>query len=211
MFPERFQNKTNGITPRRWLLMCNPELSELLSTKLDSDWTTNLDKLQQLKKYCNDEKIINDLMTIKLYNKTKLATYLKATCNIVVNVSTMFDIQVKRIHEYKRQLLNCLHIITMYNRLKRKETEGFVPRTVMIEGKAAPGYHVAKLIIKLVNNIANVVNNDPQTSGWLQVVFLENYRVSLAEKIVPAADLSEQISTAGTEASGTGNMKFMLE
>ncbi|CAG2242903.1 PYG [Mytilus edulis] len=210
MFPERFQNKTNGITPRRWLLMCNPGLSELLSTKLDSDWTTNLDKLQQLKKYCNDEKILNDLMTIKLYNKTKLATYLKATCNIVVNVSTMFDIQVKRIHEYKRQLLNCLHIITMYNRLKRKETEGFVPRTVMIGGKAAPGYHVAKLIIKLVNNIANVVNNDPQTSGWLQVVFLENYRVSLAEKIVPAADLSEQISTAGTEASGTGNMKFML-
>lgn len=210
MFPERFQNKTNGITPRRWLLMCNPLLSELITTQIGDEWTTNLDKLRHLQNYVNDDKFLQELINAKQYNKSKLATYLKRTSGVEISPETMFDIQVKRIHEYKRQLLNCLHIITMYNKLKRNDTTGFVPRTVMIGGKAAPGYHMAKLIIKLINNVADIVNNDPDINGRLKVVFLENYRVSLAEKVVPAADLSEQISTAGTEASGTGNMKFML-
>uniref|UniRef100_A0A1D5Q293 Alpha-1,4 glucan phosphorylase n=1 Tax=Macaca mulatta TaxID=9544 RepID=A0A1D5Q293_MACMU len=174
--PDKFQNKTNGITPRRWLLLCNPGLAELIAEE----------------------------------NKLKFSQFLEKEYKVKINPSSMFDVQVKRIHEYKRQLLNCLHVITMYNRIKKDPKKLFVPRTVIIGGKAAPGYHMAKMIIKLVTSVADVVNNDPMVGSKLKVIFLENYRVSLAEKVIPATDLSEQISTAGTEASGTGNMKFML-
>ncbi|XP_062617571.1 glycogen phosphorylase, muscle form-like isoform X2 [Saccostrea cucullata] len=210
MFPERFQNKTNGITPRRWLLLCNPGLSDVIAEKIGEEWVTDLYKLQNLKKFADDENFLRNIIKVKQENKMKLAEYIQENHNVKVNTSSIFDIQVKRIHEYKRQLLNCFHIITLYNRLKRDPNQPFVPRTIMIGGKAAPGYHIAKLIIKLINSVARVVNNDPIIGDRLKVVFLENYRVSLAEKIIPAADLSEQISTAGTEASGTGNMKFML-
>lgn len=210
MYPERFQNKTNGITPRRWLLMCNPGLASLINQRIHSHWATHLDLLRNLEPLTSDEVFLRSLIRVKQENKQKLACYIEKEFNVSINPSSMFDVQVKRIHEYKRQLLNCLHVITMYNEIKKKNPNNFVPRTVMIGGKAAPGYYMAKLIIKLVNSIAHVVNNDPDVGDKLKVVFLENYRVSLAEKIVPAADLSEQISLAGTEASGTGNMKFML-
>ncbi|XP_056020712.1 glycogen phosphorylase, muscle form-like isoform X2 [Ostrea edulis] len=210
MYPERFQNKTNGITPRRWLLLCNPGLSDVIAEKIGEDWVTDLYQLRNLKKFAEDENFLRNVIKVKQENKMKLAEYIQEHYNIKVNTSSIFDIQVKRIHEYKRQLMNCFHIITLYNRLKRDPNQAFVPRTIMIGGKAAPGYHVAKLIIKLITSVARVVNNDPIIGDRLKVVYLENYRVSLAEKIIPAADLSEQISTAGTEASGTGNMKFML-
>uniref|UniRef100_A0A8D2HHZ6 Alpha-1,4 glucan phosphorylase n=1 Tax=Urocitellus parryii TaxID=9999 RepID=A0A8D2HHZ6_UROPR len=174
--PHKFQNKTNGITPRRWLVLCNPGLAEVIAEE----------------------------------NKLKFSAYLEREYKVHINPNSLFDVQVKRIHEYKRQLLNCLHVITLYNRIKKEPNKFFVPRTVMIGGKAAPGYHMAKMIIKLITAIGDVVNHDPVVGDRLRVIFLENYRVSLAEKVIPAADLSEQISTAGTEASGTGNMKFML-
>lgn len=208
--PDKFQNKTNGITPRRWLLLCNPGLSDLISDKIGEDWIIHLEKLQQLKQYAQDANFQRAVIKIKQENKLKLATLLEDQYGVSINPSSIFDIQVKRIHEYKRQLLNCLHIITMYNRIKRNPNAEFVPRTVMIGGKAAPGYWTAKKIIKLINSVGDVVNNDPIVGDKLKVIFLENYRVTLAEKIIPAADLSEQISTAGTEASGTGNMKFQL-
>lgn len=210
MYPERFQNKTNGITPRRWLLLCNPGLSDIIAEKIGEEWVTDLYQLQNLKKFADDENFLRNIIKVKQENKMKLAEYIQENYNIKVNTSSIFDIHVKRIHEYKRQLLNCFHIITLYNRLKRDPNQAFVPRTIMVGGKAAPGYHMAKLIIKLINSVAKVINNDPIIGDRLKVVYLENYRVSLAEKIIPAADLSEQISTAGTEASGTGNMKFML-
>lgn len=208
--PEKFQNKTNGITPRRWLLLCNPGLSDLISDKIGEDWIVHLDQLQKLKQYAKDPNFQRAVMKVKQENKLKLAQIIEKDYGIKVNIASLFDIQVKRIHEYKRQLLNCLHIITLYNRIKKNPSAKFTPRTIMIGGKAAPGYHTAKKIIKLICSIANVVNNDPIVGDKLKVVFLENYRVTLAEKIMPAADLSEQISTAGTEASGTGNMKFQL-
>ncbi|KAK3097486.1 hypothetical protein FSP39_010068 [Pinctada imbricata] len=210
MFPERFQNKTNGITPRRWLILCNTDLSDLITSKIGEDFATNLELLRGLEQYVESESFLRNLIRVKQANKQKLADYIEQEFNIVVNPASMFDIQVKRIHEYKRQLLNCLHIITLYNQIKAHPEGNFVPRTVMIGGKAAPSYYIAKLVIKLINNIAKVVNNDPEVGDRLKVVFLENYRVSLAELVIPAADLSEQISLAGTEASGTGNMKFML-
>lgn len=210
MMPERFQNKTNGITPRRWLLLCNPNLSDLIEEKIGSDWTVHLEQLQHLKKWAKDPSFQHNIIKIKQENKLRLADYLEKNYDVKINAASIFDIQVKRIHEYKRQLLNCLHIITLYNRIKRDPSAPFVPRTIMIGGKAAPGYHLAKKIIKLICSVANVVNNDPIVGDKLKVIYLENYRVTLAEKIIPAADLSEQISTAGTEASGTGNMKFML-
>jgi len=210
LWPHKFQNKTNGITPRRWLLLCNPMLADIISEKIGDDWPVHLDQLTQLKQWAEDSKFQREIMQVKQDNKNKLASLLKEATGVDINPNSMFDIQVKRIHEYKRQLLNILHVIVMYNRIKANPSAPFVPRTVMIGGKAAPGYYMAKQIIKLFNMVGEVVNNDPVVGDKLKVVFLENYRVTLAEKIMPAADLSEQISTAGTEASGTGNMKFML-
>ena len=208
--PEKFQNKTNGITPRRWLLLCNPGLSDIICEKIGDQWPVHLEQLTGLKKWAKDPAFQRAVAQVKQENKLKLAAALEQEYGVKINPASMFDIQVKRIHEYKRQLLNCLHIITLYNRIKRDPTAKFAPRTIMIGGKAAPGYYVAKKIIKLICAVGNVVNNDPIVGDKLKVIFLENYRVTLAEKIMPAADLSEQISTAGTEASGTGNMKFML-
>ncbi|EHH65616.1 Glycogen phosphorylase, brain form [Macaca fascicularis] len=272
--PEKFQNKTNGITPRRWLLLCNPGLADTIVEKIGEEFLTDLSQLKKLLPLVNDEAFIRDVAKVKQENKLKFSAFLEKEYKVKINPSSMFDVHVKRIHEYKRQLLNCLHVITLYNRecrhhlhdgtagpkaypcppavrrpwafvmlcqfesagIKRDPAKAFVPRTVMIGGKtpgtrsasegpnnalmlktftftplqAAPGYHMAKLIIKLVTSIGDVVNHDPVVGDRLKVIFLENYRVSLAEKVIPAADLSQQISTAGTEASGTGNMKFML-
>merc|ERR1712226_1539157 len=179
--------------------------------KIGDSWPYNLDELAKLKKFADDAKFQREVMQIKAQNKLKLSQYLEEQTSVRVNPASIFDIQVKRIHEYKRQLLNILHAITLYNRIKANpKDKNIVPRTIMIGGKAAPGYHVAKQIIKLFNRVAQVINNDPEVGDKMKMIFLENYRVTLAEKIMPAADLSEQISTAGTEASGTGNMKFMI-
>ncbi|XP_073729573.1 glycogen phosphorylase, liver form [Misgurnus anguillicaudatus] len=208
--PEKFQNKTNGITPRRWLLLCNPGLADLIAEAIGEEFVKDLNLLQNLNNVVDDDTFIRDVSKVKQDNKLKFAQYLEKVYKVDINPSSLFDVHVKRIHEYKRQLLNCLHVITMYNRIKRNPNKPFVPRTVIIGGKAAPGYHMAKMIIKLITSVADVVNNDPVIGRKLKVIYLENYRVSLAEKVIPATDLSEQISTAGTEASGTGNMKFML-
>lgn len=212
MYPERFQNKTNGITPRRWLLLSNPTLSDVIAERIGQSWITNLDDLSQLKQYSNDQYLISELYRVKQENKRKFAQWISDTMKINVNTNAMFDLQVKRIHEYKRQLLNVLHVITLYNRMRRNPDaiQSFTPRVVMLGGKAAPGYHIAKQIIKLISSVGDVINNDPITSKYLQLLFIPNYRVSLAEKIIPATDLSQQISLAGLEASGTSNMKFML-
>uniref|UniRef100_A0A8B9Q0A7 Alpha-1,4 glucan phosphorylase n=1 Tax=Apteryx owenii TaxID=8824 RepID=A0A8B9Q0A7_APTOW len=208
--PEKFQNKTNGITPRRWLLLCNPGLADVIAEKIGEGFITDLSQLKKLLNFVNNETFIRDVAKVKQENKLKFSAYLEEQYKVKINPSSMFDVQVKRIHEYKRQLLNCLHAITLYNRIRSDPSKSFVPRTIMIGGKAAPGYHMAKMIIKLITSIGEVVNSDPYVGDRLKVIFLENYRVSLAEKAIPAADLSQQISTAGTEASGTGNMKFML-
>lgn len=210
LYPEKFNNKTNGITQRRWLLHANPGLSELISEKIGKDWITNLDELEKLLPYAEDEAFRSRFMEIKRQNKEKLADYILRTKGIEVNPDSIFDIQVKRLHEYKRQLLNILHVIGLYNQLKMNPGMDIVPRTFIFGAKAAAGYRRAKLIIKLINSVADVVNNDPAINGKIKVVFMENYRVSVAERLMPAADVSEQISTAGKEASGTGNMKFML-
>lgn len=210
MDPHKFQNKTNGITPRRWLVLCNPGLAEVIAERIGEDYITDLDQLKKLLDFVNDDALIRDIAKIKQENKLKFARYLESEYKVSINPNSMFDIHVKRIHEYKRQLLNVLHVITLYNRIKKDPSKQWVPRTVMIGGKAAPGYHMAKMIIKLITSVGDVINSDPAIGDRLKLIFLENYRVSLAEKVVPAADLSEQISTAGTEASGTGNMKFML-
>jgi starch phosphorylase len=209
-FPGKFNSKTNGITPRRWLLDVNPDLAGLITEKIGSGWITNLDQLRGLETFVEDEDFCKSWERIKLQNKENLAEYITKSCNVVVDPTTMFDIQVKRIHEYKRQLLNALHLIHLYHRIIRGDVEGIAPRTAVFAGKAAPSYWRAKLIIKLITSIGEVVNNDPRVKNLLKVVFLPNYNVSQAEIIMPAADLSEQISTAGTEASGTGNMKFSL-
>uniref|UniRef100_A0A6I8RW23 Alpha-1,4 glucan phosphorylase n=1 Tax=Xenopus tropicalis TaxID=8364 RepID=A0A6I8RW23_XENTR len=208
--PGKFQNKTNGITPRRWLLLCNPGLAELIAEKIGEDYVKDLSQLTKLEKFVDDNSFIRDISKVKEENKLKFAQYLEKEYKMKLNPASMFDVHVKRIHEYKRQLLNCLHIITLYNRIKANPTKDFIPRTVIIGGKAAPGYHMAKMIIRLITSVGDIVNNDPAVGNKLKVIYLENYRVSLAEKVIPATDLSEQISTAGTEASGTGNMKFML-
>jgi starch phosphorylase len=210
MWPEKFQNKTNGITPRRWLMLCNPCLADLIAEKIGKKFFTELSDLRQLEKFVNDRGFMTMLHKVKQENKRKLAEYIDKEFSTYLDRTSMFDIQVKRIHEYKRQLLNILHIITLYNRLKKDPNIHFVPRTIIMGGKAAPGYHSAKLIIKLFNNVARTINCDPIIGRRLKCIFLANYRVTMAEKIIPAADLSEQLSTAGTEASGTGNMKFML-
>nr|WP_242032913.1 glycogen/starch/alpha-glucan phosphorylase [Oscillatoria sp. FACHB-1406] len=211
LWPERFYNKTNGVTPRRWILLCNPKLAALYTEKLgDNHWSSHLDRLRTLEKWVDDAEFCQRWQQIKLDNKRKLANYIWKHNDLEIDPHSMFDVQVKRLHEYKRQLLAVLHIITLYNRIKQKPNIEVVPRTFIFGGKAAPGYYMAKLIIKLVNSVAEVVNRDPDVRGRLKVVFLANFNVSLGEKIYPAADLSEQISTAGKEASGTGNMKFAM-
>ena len=208
--PEKFNNKTNGITQRRWLRLCNPELSALIDRFIGPEWTTDLYQLKKLEPLADDPAFRAEWRSVKLQKKKALAEYIRSRNNIEVDPESIFDIQVKRIHEYKRQLLNVLHVITLYNRITDNPDVPCVSRTVIFAGKAAPGYYMAKLIIKLINSVAETVNSDPRTRDKLRVVFLRNYAVSNAEKIIPAADLSEQISTAGTEASGTGNMKFAL-
>ena len=210
LYPEKFQNKTNGITQRRWLLKSNPELAGLITELIGDKWITDLYELKKLEQYMEDDNVLNRLTEIKFHNKQKVAEYIKETTGIDVNPHSIFDIQVKRLHEYKRQLLNVLHIMDLYNKLKENPLLDVEPRTFIFGAKAAAGYRRAKGIIKLINSVAEKVNNDSDINGKIKVVFLENYRVSLAEKIFPAADVSEQISTASKEASGTGNMKFML-
>ncbi|TSK08071.1 MAG: glycogen/starch/alpha-glucan phosphorylase [Geobacter sp.] len=210
MFPERFNNKTNGITQRRWLKMSNPALSSLIDEYIGDGWTKNLFELEKLRAIAGDPEFLGRWQQVKRGNKEDLCRYIKQHNDIDVDPDSMFDVQVKRIHEYKRQLLNVLHVITLFNRIKDDPARDVAPRTFIFAGKAAPSYAAAKLIIRLINAVAAVVNHDPDVAGRIKVVFLANYGVSLAEKIFPASDLSEQISTAGTEASGTGNMKFAL-
>jgi starch phosphorylase len=210
MWPERFNNKTNGVTQRRWLLKTNPKLSALITHTVGSDWITDLDKLRGLEEHAEDEGFQREFAAIKHLNKQRLAKVIKVTTGVTVNADSMFDVQVKRIHEYKRQLLNVMHIIHQYLELIEDQQTGALPRTFIFAGKSAPGYWVAKQIIKLINSVASVINRDRRVNDQLKVVFIPDYRVSLAEKIIPAADLSEHISTAGKEASGTGNMKFAM-
>ncbi len=210
MWPDRFNNKTNGVTPRRWLLLSNPELASLISTAIDESWITDLDRLRKLEPLAEDAAFRKKFREIKHRNKVRLAEVIKRDNGITVDVDSLFDVQIKRLHEYKRQLLCLMHVIALYNRIKANPRVQIVPRTVIFGAKAAPGYAMAKAIIKLINSVGEVVNHDTDVRGRLSVVFMKNYRVSLAEKIFPAADLSEQISTAGKEASGTGNMKFAL-
>jgi starch phosphorylase len=209
-YPGRFNCKTNGVTQRRWLLKCNPGLADLISARLGTGWITNLDILRDLEPLAGDPVFVRAWRAIKQENKVRLAKYIGATCAVEVSPDSMFDVQIKRIHEYKRQLLNVLHVIHLYQRLLADPELDIVPRTVIFAGKAAPSYSMAKLIIKLINSVATVINGDPVVAGRIKMVFVPNYGVSVAEKILPASDLSEQISTAGTEASGTGNMKFAL-
>ena len=209
-YPSKIINMTNGITPRRWLNQANPELAKLITSKIGTDWITDLYELKKLTPLADDAKFREQFRAIKHNNKVRLTELIKKSLDINVNPASLFDIHVKRMHEYKRQLLNVLHVVTLYNRIRNNPESNVTPRTVIFAGKAAPGYYLAKLIIKLINDVANIVNKDPAIGDKLKVVFLPNYNVSLAEQIVPACDLSEQISTAGTEASGTGNMKFAL-
>lgn len=210
MWPERFSNKTNGVTQRRWLLKASPDLAQLITERIGDNWIRDLDRLRALEVCADDYEFQRDFSQIKRANKERLTHVIKDTTGIAVNPASMFDVQIKRIHEYKRQLLNVLHIIHEYLRLVEDDQPPAVPRTYIFAGKAAPGYWAAKQIIKLINNVGRVINNDHSVQGLMKVVFIPDYRVSLAEKIIPAADLSEQISTAGKEASGTGNMKFAL-
>ncbi|MBQ6886014.1 MAG: glycogen/starch/alpha-glucan phosphorylase [Lachnospiraceae bacterium] len=210
MMPEKFNNKTNGITQRRFLLHGNPLLAKWVTEHVGDDWITDLPKINKLKVYADDEKAQQEFMNIKYRNKVRLAEYIKEHNGIDVNPRSIFDVQVKRLHEYKRQLLNILHVMYLYNEIKEHPEMEFYPRTFIFGAKAAAGYKNAKLTIKLINSVADVVNNDPAINGKIKVVFIENYRVSNAEMIFAAADVSEQISTASKEASGTGNMKFML-
>ncbi len=211
LYPDKFVNKTNGITPRRWLKFANPQLSSFITELLgNEDWVTDLEQLKGLEKFMEDDEVLTRLQDIKLEKKKELAAYIKEVEHIDIDPNSIFDIQIKRIHEYKRQLLNALHIWDLYLRLKENPDLDMVPRTFIFGGKAAPGYFRAKGVIKYINEIAKVINHDESIGGKIKVVFVTNYRVSYAEKLFPAADISEQISTAGKEASGTGNMKFML-
>ena len=210
LYPEKFVNKTNGITQRRWLLESNPQLANFITELIGDSWIVNLEELKKLEQFIDDEKVLEKLLEIKHKKKVELAEYLYRKQNIVIDPNSIFDVQVKRLHEYKRQLLNIFQIIDQYNTLKTNPNYEMTPVTYIFGAKAAPGYFVAKGIIRLINEVAQVVNRDPDVNSKIRVVFVENYGVSVAQKIFPAADISEQISTAGKEASGTGNMKFML-
>ncbi|GHA16167.1 alpha-1,4 glucan phosphorylase [Devosia pacifica] len=209
LYPDRINNKTNGITPRRWLMQCNPGLTSLLSETIGDAFLDDIRKLEELGAYADDPSFQKRFAAVKLENKTRLAELIRERLGVRVSPEAMFDVQIKRIHEYKRQLLNIIQAVAAYDEIRAHPERDFVPRVKIFAGKAAPSYWNAKLVIKLINDVARVINNDPAVRGLLKVVFLPNYNVSLAEVIVPAADLSEQISTAGMEASGTGNMKFM--
>jgi starch phosphorylase len=210
MFPERFSNKTNGVTPRRWLLGANPELAGAITQAIGDRWITDLSQLNRLKPFAEDSSFREVFLKSKRETKARFANWLKATSGQIVDPDTIFDCQVKRIHEYKRQLLNALRIVVVYNRLRENPDAKMVPRTFFFAGKAAPAYHLAKLIIKFINNLAATIDADPAVRGRLKIVFLLEYNVSLAERLIPASDVSNQISTAGYEASGTSNMKFMM-
>jgi starch phosphorylase len=209
-YSDKIINITNGITPRRWLHQANPGLSALITSRIGTSWRCDLAELKQLIPLTGEARFRNEFRAVKHANKEKLAEIIKMRFRVTVDPESLFDVQIKRIHEYKRQLLNVLHIVTRYNRIRGGRAANLVPRTVIFGGKAAPGYAMAKLIIKLIHSVGGVVNNDPVVSAKLKVVFIADYNVSNAEKIIPACDLSEQISTAGTEASGTGNMKLAL-
>jgi len=210
LWPGKFNNKTNGVTPRRWMASSNPLLSSLLDQRIGESWRTDLSQLRALEKFAGDKQFRGEWRKVKQANKQRLADLVLQDCGVEFDADALFDVQVKRIHEYKRQLLNVLHVIHLYDRIKRGDTADWTPRCVLIGGKAAPGYVMAKNIIRLVTAVAEVVNHDPATKGLLRLAFLPDYRVSAMEVICPAADLSEQVSTAGKEASGTGNMKFMM-
>jgi len=210
LWPDKFNNKTNGVTQRRWLAACNPALASLISGRIGAEWVTDLDLLVQLKPLADDSVFQDEWREVKQANKERLAANIKSKTGLIVDPAMLFDVQVKRIHEYKRQLLNVLHAVHLYDRIQRGDGEQLPPRVIIIGGKAAPGYEMAKSVIKLINNVASVINTDPAMNGRLQLVFYPDYNVSGMELICPAADLSEQISTAGKEASGTGNMKFMM-
>ncbi|MCS7030208.1 MAG: glycogen/starch/alpha-glucan phosphorylase [Gloeomargarita sp. SKYG116] len=210
LWPEKFQNKTNGVTPRRWLLLSNLRLSRLIASRIGKDWVTHYEQLRQLEAHVDDPQFRQEWRDCKRAIKAELVDFIRERTGVVVDPDSMFDVQIKRIHEYKRQHLQALHIVALYNRLKRDPSLDVPARTFIFGGKAAPGYFMAKLIIKLINSIAEVVNHDPDIQGRIQVVFLPDYNVKLAQRVFPAADLSEQISTAGKEASGTGNMKFAM-
>ena len=211
LYPEKFQNKTNGITPRRWIRLANPELSQLITRLLGSEeWITDLSQLKKLEKFADDKKVLKEFMRIKSVKKKQLASYIKEVEGVEINPYSLFDIQIKRLHEYKRQLLNGFYILDLYYRIKEDPTLDIPDVTFIFGAKAFPGYRRAKAIVKFINEIGNLINNDSKINGKIKVVFVQNYRVSYAEKLVPAADVSKQISTAGKEASGTGNMKFML-
>jgi starch phosphorylase len=209
IWPDKFNNKTNGVTPRRWLAMCNPGLRDLLEETIGTDWVNDLSQLERLAPHAEDAAMRERWHKIKQANKERVAAMVAKTCHVDFPTDAIFDVQVKRIHEYKRQLLNALHLIYLYARIKRGEDIG-TPRCALIGGKAAPGYEMAKRIIKLINSVASVVNADPKVNQQLRIAFIPNYRVSVMEVLAPGTDLSEQISTAGKEASGTGNMKFMM-
>jgi starch phosphorylase len=210
LWPEKFINVTNGVTPRRWLAVSNPEQSALMTRVIGDEWIKNLEELSRLEPYADDASFRGEWRGVQRDVKARLSRYILTETKVSVDPSSMFDVQVKRIHEYKRQHLNVLHILTLYYRLKHNPSVEIVPRTFLFGGKAAPGYLIAKLMIKLINSVGDVINNDPDVKDRLKVVFLPDYNVSFGQKVYPAADLSEQISTAGKEASGTGNMKFAM-
>jgi len=210
MFPTRFNNKTNGVTPRRWLLSANPPLASVITAAIGDRWITDLSHLQKLKPLADDAGFRKAFLQAKLQAKSQFAEWLVATSGQTVKPDTMFDCQVKRIHEYKRQLLNALRVVVLYNRLRANPSLNVAPRTFLFAGKAAPAYHLAKVIIKFINNLARTIDGDPAIKGRIKVLFLPDYCVTLAEHLIPASDVSNQISTAGYEASGTSNMKFMM-
>src|SRR5205807_2838845 len=209
LFPERFSNKTNGVTPRRWLLLANPALARAITETIGDDWIADLGQLARLKSLVKDTTFCDAFRAAKRAAKFAFADWLRSSSGQTVDPDSILDSQIKRIHEYKRQLLNALRIVVLYNRLRENPTLEMTPRTFLFAGKAAPGYHLAKLIIKFLNNLASTIDADPSVRGRLNVLFLPEYSVSLAERLIPATDVSNQISTAGYEASGTSNMKFM--